>query len=213
MRNQNAGMGALVEKLVSPRVLNQAWRSLCNDGGFWCKGVLVNEMRRDVVLHIGQMAEELASGRYQPDAVHCFRVPKGDGKTRTVCAYSVRDRVAQRAFLSVLEPLGEAQFLNCSYGYRPRCSVDMAVARVREWVRDGWCWLMDGDIEACFDRIPQDKILANVHSLCKDREWVRLVQRWLENMPMEHIAYKRGVGLPRKNSISKSRRGAASRVF
>lgn len=88
-----------------------------------------------------------------------FEIAKADGKTRLICAGSIRDKLVQRAVLTVLEPMGETLFHNASFGYRPGCAREMALAWLREWVRRGWGWLGDADIQACFDSIPQTGIL------------------------------------------------------
>lgn len=177
-------MGRLLERAASPDVLNAAWRAVRADKSRWSPELTMEEMERDLPLHIGRIAAELLSGRFRPLPMRCFELTKADGGKRRICAPSVRDKLAQRAVLTVLEPLGEAVFHPASFGYRPLCTVDMAVSRVREMVRMGESWLGDADIAKCFDNIPHDGVLGYLAGLCEDPELVELVRLWLLSMPV-----------------------------
>lgn len=176
-------MGKYLEQAASPRVMNHAWRYLRKDPGVWVRGLPVADMHKDLVLHVGELAAQLRDGSYRPQRMRCFDIDKGNGKTRTICAAPVRDKLAQRAVLSVMEPLGEAMFHPASFGFRPSCTLDMALSKVREWVRDGYHWIGDADILGCFDSIPQRRALKSLRELCADRDLVALVKRWLQAMP------------------------------
>jgi RNA-directed DNA polymerase len=195
-------MGKYLEKAASPEVLNHAWRLLKKDRGLWVKGLPVAEMERNLIKHVGVLSRQLLNNSYRPAPMRCFEVAKADGGRRTLCASPVRDKLAQRAVLTVLEPLGEAMFHEASFGYRPHCTPDMALARVRKRVRRGDCWLGDADIKHCFDAIPQRAALRRLKSLCRDRHVVRLVERWIDAMPVEFLPYGRGRGLPQGMVLS-----------
>lgn len=208
-RNQTPGecdfwggaMGRLIDQVVRPEVLNAAWRAVRNDQSRWTANLTMEEMARDMPLHVGRIVDELVTGRYQPQPVRCFEVPKADGKTRRICAPRVRDKFVQRAILIVLEPLGEAVFHSHSYGYRPLCTVDMAVATAREFVRMGDRWLGDADIAECFDTIAHEPALNFLAGLCDDDALVRLVARFLQNVPPP-VGRSRGIGLPQGSVLS-----------
>lgn len=170
-------MGKYLEQLASPPVLNHAWRLLHNDHGYWQRGLPVAHMQHDVVRHIGELARELLAGRYQPEPMRCHTIKKADGGDRLISVSPVRDKLVQRAALTVLEPLGEALFHDASFGYRPNCTLDMAHARLREWVRRGYVWLGDADIQSCFDSIPHRGTLRALYRLCRDRALVELARQ------------------------------------
>ncbi len=195
-------MGKYLEKIASPAVLNHAWRWLRNDRGCWTKGLPVARMQRDVVRHVGDLSRELLTGTYRPEPMRCFEIAKADGGKRLICAASVRDKLAQRAALTVLEPLGEALFHDASFGYRPNCTLDMALARVREWVRRGWIWVGDTDIKHCFDSIPHTGVLRAAKKLCRDRELVAIMEHWLDAMPAEFRSQGAHRGLPQGMVLS-----------
>jgi RNA-directed DNA polymerase len=189
-------MGKLLQAAISPGVLNNAWRRFHNDPGLWSPGVPVADVHRHLIRHIGELADQMADGSYRPYPMRGFKTPKADGGERTLCASFVRDRVAQRAVLTVIEPLGEAIFHDASFGYRPHCTVDMALARVRESVRRDWIWLVDADIEACFDTIPWQRAQKALFELCRDPELTALVGLWLRSMPPELRVHGAARGLP-----------------
>ena len=189
-------MSTLIKQVASPAVLNEAWNLVKRDKSRWTPDLTMDDMARDLPLHIGRIAEELTSGRYLPQPMRCFQIPKADGSQRLICAPAVRDKLVQRAVLIILEPLGEAVFHPASFGYRPLCTVDMAVAKVREWIRQGYRWLGDADIAQCFDSIPHLPVLEQLAGLCQDDDIVQLCSDWLNSMPERFRPKGPGLGLP-----------------
>lgn len=195
-------MGQYLQQAASPKVLNHAWRFFRNERGLWQRGLTVPDMQRDLIRHIGELSVQILSGVYRPESMRCFEINKADGGKRLITAATVRDRLVQRALLTVLEPLGEARFHRDSFGFRPQCTLDMALARVRERVRDGYVWLGDADIRACFDNIPYEKALKRLYHLCKDRQITAIVRAAIESMPDQHRPAGKGRGLPQGMVLS-----------
>ncbi len=195
-------MGRQLQLAVSPRVLNHAWRNVRNERGLWKPGLAVPEVERDLLAHVGELAAELLAGHYRPLPMRCFEIDKGNGDKRLISASFVRDKLVQRALLAVLEPLGEAHFHPASFGYRPQRTLDMVLAQVRERVRQGWVWLGDADIRACFDRVPQQPVLKGLRRLAGDRELVRVVGAGLDSMPARFRPVGNGRGLPQGMVLS-----------
>ncbi len=189
-------MADWITHIASPVVLNHAWNLVRKDKARWTRDLTMQEVERDLPLHIGLVSEELLSGRYRPQQVQCFGVTKASGGRRMICAPMVRDKLVQRAVLTVLEPLGEQIFHPASFGYRPMCTLDMALARLREGIRQGYCWLGDADIAQCFDSIPLRPMLEQVHALCTDMQVVSLVESWLHAIPPRLRPLGPGFGLP-----------------
>jgi len=94
----------------------------------------------------------------------------------------------QRATLTVLEPLGEAIFHDCSFGFRYQLTLDMALSKVREFVRKGDVWLGDADIKGCFDNIPYEPVLKGLYKLCGDKAVVNCKDK----AKTTRIWYKKG---------------------
>ena len=186
-------MGHLLKKAASPEVLNQAWKRLKSDKSIWDHGISRYEMEKNFVLHITRLAKELEAGKYNPAQVRIFPVLKGDGKKRIISALTLRDKLAQRAVLSVLTPIGEAMFHHDSYGYRPGRSIDAVMERVKEHINCGYFWLVDADIKSFFDTIPHKPLKKKLKKSISDRELLDLIFKWLD------------IGTPRTGILSKRR--------
>lgn len=172
-------MGELLERALSPDVLNLSWKRLRSDKTVWRPGLPRWEMERNLVLHLQELVDDLKTGRYRPAPLRQFTILKGDGKQRVLSALSLRDKLAQRAVLTVLEPLGERLFHNDSFGYRPRRNTEMAHQRACERIRCGLPWLVDGDIVKFFDMIPHRPLQKTLKRHIADRELLRLIDLWL----------------------------------
>lgn len=173
-------MSELLEKAASPEILNAAWKRFRNDKAVWTSGLSRKEMESNLVYHLLKLANELRTGAYMPDPVRFFPVSKGDGKQRIISANTLRDKVAQRAVLTVIEPFGEKIFHHDSFGYRPGRTIDMVLSRVREYMLCGLTWVVDADIKSYFDNIPHKPLVKSLKSLIADREIVALIRRWLD---------------------------------
>ena len=103
-------MEACLETVLSPAVLNHAWSRCRTVHGWWRRGIAMAEAEQNPILHIGELVEQVRSGHYRPEPMRCHAVPKASGGTRILCASAGRDKLLQRAVLTVIEPLGEALF-------------------------------------------------------------------------------------------------------
>lgn len=195
-------MGNLLRQAASPEVLNSAWKRLRGDKTVWANGISRTEMERNLVLHITTLATELSSGKYRPARVRMFPVLKGDGKKRIISALTLRDKLAQRAVLSVLNPIGEAIFHHDSFGYRPGRSIDAVMHRVRENINCGCIWLVDADIKSFFDEISHSLLRKRLKKVIPDKELLNLIFQWLDiGAPRTGILAKRR-GIPQGGVIS-----------
>lgn len=130
--------------------------------GLWSPGVPMARVSAAPVRPMLELAEELHSGSYQPATPCIVPVTKGDGTCRRIAVYPIRDRVAQRAMLQVLQEKTEPRMPACSFGFRPGLGVAHAVAAVRRWLDCGYRWVVDTDIETCFDSVPRAALLREV---------------------------------------------------
>jgi len=127
-------MSTILSQVASPTNLNAAWRRLRTDKAYWRPSISRSEMERNLLLHLLTLAQELETGTFRPDQVRFFPVAKGDGGQRIISSHFLRDKLGQRALLSILTPIAEQYFHHDSFGYRPGRSIDMALARVRQFV-------------------------------------------------------------------------------
>lgn len=195
-------MGNMLEKAASPKVINDSFKHFRRDKAIWEPGLSRKEMEWNLGYHLLKLAEDLRTNRYTPDPVRLFPVNKGDGKQRIISANTLRDKVAQRAVLTVLEPIGERLFHHDSFGSRPGRNIDMASAKVREYVLCGMTWVVDADIEKYFDNIPHKPLIRMLRTMVPDRKLVSLIRRWLDVGSVRRGFLSQAKGIPQGAVLS-----------
>lgn len=172
---------ALYDHIARPDVLWRAWVEVrANGGSPGVDGVRIEDVeRRGVEVYLQELAADLKAESYRPLPVLRVEIPKPDGRLRPLGIPTVRDRIAQQACKIVIEPLFEASFLPCSYGYRPKRSAGQAVQEVKTaLVRGGY--VVDADIEGYFDTVDHGVLMGLVRRRISDRRVLRLIRRWLD---------------------------------
>ncbi|AEB09150.1 reverse transcriptase domain-containing protein [Desulfobacca acetoxidans] len=143
-------------------------------------GVSLGGFKEDLAVNLAILGEELRSGEYAPLPLLRFLVAKRDGSPRPLSVPTVRDRVAQAAVLNSIEPIFEAQFEEVSFAYRKGRSVRQAAYRIKELRDQGYRFVVDADLDAFFDNINHELLLAKVANIITDPDILRLIGLWVQ---------------------------------
>jgi group II intron reverse transcriptase/maturase len=174
---------ALFDKVARSDVMRRAWGEVrANRGAAGVDGVTIDAIESSGVGDfLDELAAQLRAGRYRPRPLRRVRIPKPGrpGQTRPLGIPTVADRVVMAAARIVLEPIFEADFHSSSYGFRPRLSAHHALETVRTTANRGRVWVLDADIQSCFDEISHDALIAQLGRRVCDRRMLKLLRGWL----------------------------------
>lgn len=193
-----------LEAVLERSNLQRALKQVCqNKGTPGLDGMSVEALKPYLKEHWLRLHAELEAEQYRPQPVRRVEIPKPDGKTRPLGIPTVVDRFIQQAIAQVISADWEPHFHPHSYGFRPSRSAHQAVRYVQTSVREGYSWVVDMDIQAFFDRVNHDRLMARLKSRCQDGRLLRLINRYLKaGVEVEGRIEKRTMGVPQGSPLS-----------
>jgi RNA-directed DNA polymerase len=197
---------ALRDKVYRRDVLRRAWVMVYrNNGAPGIDGTTLADVKEyGVERLLEEVADELRNRRWRPLPSRRVLIPKpGSSDTRPLSIPSVRDRIVQAAVKIVLEPIFEADFLSCSFGFRPKRSAHDALQVLVDESWRGSRWVVETDIANCFSAIPRDKLMAAIEERVSDRGMLGLLRTMLRAQVMQDgVVWREASGTPQGGPIS-----------
>ena len=178
--------GDLFNLVYDPAFLVHAWERVSANRGAKTPGVdraTVAQVESwiGVEAFLGQIRDSLKSGGFRPVEVRQVAIPKANGKLRKLGIPTIADRVVQASLKAVLEPIFEADFKPCSYGFRPNRRAHDAIAEIHHYGTSGYHWVLECDIQACFDEISHAALMDRLRARIKDKQVYALVKAFLKS--------------------------------
>jgi RNA-directed DNA polymerase len=172
----------LVDKVWSLKNLGRSLEKVVAKGG---SAGIDNQSARQIEAHksqtIAKLEQELRASQYEPQAVKRVWIPKpGSNEKRPLGVPTLRDRIVQGALLHVMEPIFERDFAPQSYGFRPGKGCKEALRRVDELLKGGSHWVVDADLKAYFDTIPQERLMDRIREKIADGRVLKLLEQMLQ---------------------------------
>ncbi|WP_329491866.1 reverse transcriptase domain-containing protein [Kitasatospora sp. NBC_01246] len=201
--------GDLFNLVHDPGFLTVAWERVAGN-----TGARTADVDRATVWYIAEQVgveaflahirTQLREGSFRPSPVLERKIPKAGGKLRSLGIPTVRDRVVQAALKLVMEPIFEADFEPVSYGFRPNRRAHDAIAEIYFYGTHGYRWVLDADIEACFDSIDHNALMGRLRKRIKDKKVLALVKSFLKSGVMTESGLRQGefTGTPQGGILS-----------
>jgi RNA-directed DNA polymerase len=176
----------MIEQLLSRENLLAALKRVeANKGSHGVDGMPVKALRGHILQHWNQLRHAIKEGSYEPSPVRRVEIPKPNGGTRLLGIPTVTDRFIQQAIAQVLTPLFDPQFSENSYGFRPNRRAHDAVKKARQYMQEGFRYVVDLDLEKFFDRVNHDRLMAKLAEKVRDKTILKLIRKFLQSGVME----------------------------
>jgi RNA-directed DNA polymerase len=194
----------LMERILERENMLRAFRKVkSNRGSPGVDGMTVNELPEYLKEHWPQIRGELLEGKYRPAPVRRVEIPKPGGGRRKLGIPTVLDRMIQQAMLQILQREWDPTFSDSSFGFRPGRSTHQAVGRAQEYLRAGYSWVVDIDLEKFFDRVNHDKLMSLVRERIGDRRVRKLIHAYLKAGALEAgVLHETVEGTPQGGPLS-----------
>jgi RNA-directed DNA polymerase len=172
----------LMERILSRENLLTALKRVeQNKGSHGIDGMCVKFLRRHLYDNWDSLREALRTGNYKPSPVRRVEIPKPGGGVRLLGIPTVTDRFIQQAIAQVLTPIFDPTFSESSYGFRPNRSAHNAIRKAKGYIKEGFRWVIDMDLEKFFDKVNHDKLMGILAKRIEDRILLKLIRKYLQS--------------------------------
>ena len=195
---------SLYDKVCRRDVLKEAWeRVKANKGASGIDGETIADLKNQESEFLAEIQSELTAKTYQAEVVRRVWIPKRNGKLRPLGIPTVKDRVIQMAVKLVVEPIFEAGFEACSYGFRPKRNAHQAVGEVKKYLNWGLVKVVDADINDFFGTLNHNQLMEMVSGRVADKWILKLIKQWLVSGIMEEGNIRKSTtGTPQGGVVS-----------
>lgn len=171
---------------ITYTLMLEAWKAVRrNRGAAGIDKVSIELYSQCIGTNLEKLMQELKSRKYQPKPLKRVYIPKGKGKLRPLGIPAVACRIAQEVIRRLINPIFEKLFHDDSYGFRPGRNCHQAISKVKEYLKEGYLYVVDADIKGFFDNIPHELIMAEVSAEIADGNILQLIERFLKSGVME----------------------------
>lgn len=182
---------SLIDKIWAKPNLEEAFKEVKrNRGAAGIDQMTLKAFESKLEHHLEVLEQALKSKTYRPKPVRRVYIPKADGTQRPLGIPTVGDRVVQAAAKRILEPIFEAKFMDCSYGFRPGRSAHMALEKIRQDLESGFRYVIDADLKSYFDTIPHEKLIGMVKETVVDGSVLELLKKFLKAGVLEDGSFQ-----------------------
>ena len=171
----------LEDVLERNNMLEAMYRVIRNKGSHGIDGMKTDELREHVKRTWATVKSKLLEGKYNPSPVMRVEIPKPDGGIRLLGIPTVQDRMIQQAIAQVLSEIYEPTFSESSFGFRPNRGAKNAIKQSETYIKQGYKWVVDMDLEKFFDKVNHDILMAKLEKKIKDRRLLKLIRKYLES--------------------------------
>ena len=202
--NADSQGNGLLERILSRGNLNQAYKQVKrNKGAHGIDGMEVEHLLQYLKDNGDELIKSVLDGKYHPNPVRRVEIPKDNGKMRTLGIPTAVDRVIQQAIAQELIPIFEPQFVETSYGFRPKRSAHDALRKCKEYMNQGYTYVVDMDLEKFFDTVNQSKMIEILSRTIKDGRVVSLIHKYLRAGAMNRGRFEETkIGLVQGGNVS-----------
>lgn len=194
----------LMERILSRENLLTALKRVeRNKGSHGVDGMSVKFLRRHLYENWDSLREALRTGNYLPSPVRRVEIPKASGGVRLLGIPTVTDRFIQQAIAQVLTPIFDPTFSDNSYGFRPNRRAHDAIRKAKGYIKEGFRWVIDMDLEKFFDKVNHDKLMGILAKRIEDRILLKLIRKYLQSgVMLNGIVQSTEEGTPQGGPLS-----------